>query len=449
MSDPLNQSLNHSARPSRSRAALAAAVAVIGIAVVGLLYYGAHRRSVTPVAPDARAQRAPASMSDMPGMAMSPPAGGGAAQSTVQLTASQIRQFGVTFGTAEVRPFETRVRTTGTVTADETKLTEVAPKFGGFVERLYVAATGQSVRRGQPLMDVYSPELVAAEAELLVAGRLERSMGASSVPGVAGASSDLVAAATRRLQLWDISDAQIAEVLRTGMVRRTLTLSAPASGIVLQKNVVQGQAIQAGQTLYTIASLADVWVDVALREQDAGAVRAGTRAIVELASFPGRPITGRVAFVYPTLDSAARTIRARVQVANPDGRLKPGMYATVTLATAARAALTVPASAVVNTGARALVFVDMGGGGAEGTAVMPRDVVLGRVAGDDAEVLSGLEPGQRVVTSAQFLIDAESNLGEVMRGMEQKGADVRGMKGMSSPSGTPMPPARQPTRPPR
>ncbi|HEX7942190.1 MAG TPA: efflux RND transporter periplasmic adaptor subunit, partial [Gemmatimonadaceae bacterium] len=297
----------------------------------------------------------------------------------VHLTANQIRQFGITFGTAEMRPLESRVRTVGTVTVDETGLAQVVPRFGGFVERLHVDATGQPVRRGQPLMDVYSPELLAAEQELLVARNLERSIGESTVPGVPAGTPDLVAAAKRRLQLWDISEAQIEAILRTGEPRRTLTLYAPASGIVLEKNVVRGQAIQSGQMLYTIASLDDVWVEAALREQDAGAVRIGSAASVALAAFPGRPVRGRVTYIYPTLDSTARTIRARIEVPNPDGRLKPGMYATVELTTPTRTALAVPASAVVNTGERAVVFVDLGSG-----ELAPREVVVGRVEGDYA-----------------------------------------------------------------
>ena len=331
---------------------------------------------------------------------------------SVRLTADQIRQFGVTFGTVDERPLDAVISTTGTVIADETTLTQVAPKFGGFVEHLYVDFTGQAVRRGDPLLTIYSPELVAAQQELLVAGRVDRSVGDSQVPGVSASDGSLVAATRQRLALWDIYDAQIDDVLRTGRVRRTLTLYAPATGTVLDKHVVQGQAVQAGETLYTLANLGHIWIDIALRERDAGVVRAGSATEVELAAFPGRPFHGHVAYVYPTLDSATRSIRARIAVPNPNGLLKPGMYATVRLTTPLRRALTVPTSAVMNTGDRTLVFVDMGGG-----ALMPHEVVPGRVAGDYAEIISGVERGQRVVTSAQFLLDSESNLAEVMKGM--------------------------------
>jgi Cu(I)/Ag(I) efflux system membrane fusion protein len=362
---------------------------------------------------------------------------------TVRLGASQLREFGVTFGRVEQRTLESSVRAVGTVTVDESTLSEVTPRFGGFVERLYVNTSGARVSRGQPLMDVYSPELVAAEQELLVAARLQRSIGESTVPGVPVPSADLVAAARRRFELWGISDTQVDEILRSGKVRRTLTLYAPSSGVVLEKQVIQGQAIQPGAMLYRIADLREVWVDVALREQDAAAVRVGSHAEVELASYPGRPMDGRVAYVYPTLDQAARTLRARIEVPNRSGLLKPGMYATVTLTTPSRVALTVLTSAVLRTGERTLVFMDMGGGN-----LMPMDVETGTTAGAYTEILSGLEAGQRVVTSAQYLLDSESNLAEVMKSMigqmnmpNAPGAgDVKNMPEMDMPAAPTTPP---------
>jgi Cu(I)/Ag(I) efflux system membrane fusion protein len=219
-----------------------------------------------------------------------------------------------------------------------------------------------------------------------------------------------------------------------------MTLYSPASGIVMEKQVVRGQMVQAGQALYTIADLSTVWLEAELREGDAAGVTPGTTAIVELGAYPGRPVTGRVGYVYPTLQAEARTLKARIELPNPDGRLKPGMYANVRLSAPARTTLTVPSSAVVQTGERSIVFVDHGAG-----RLMPHEVVTGRVAGDYTEVLSGVEPGRRVVTSAQFLLDSESNLAETMKAMagmgspstpaaqpagdalEQKGADMKGM----------------------
>jgi membrane fusion protein, copper/silver efflux system len=382
----------------------------------------------------------PMSGMDMPSITTS-------SDGSVALTAQDQRRFGVTFGTVQARPLSNEVRTVGTVLVNESRLAKVTPKFSGYVEQLYVNFVGQPVRRGQPLAAVFSPDLVAAQQELLLASRLSRSIAGTAVPGVPGNSLDLVAAAKQRLRLWDVSEAQINAVLSSGLVMRTVPLYAPASGIVLDKKVVQGQAIQAGEDLYTIADLSDVWVDAQLREADAGAVSVGTPATLEFASYSGRLFAGRVTYIYPMLAEQARTVRARIAVANPGGLLKPGMYATVRLSTTARSALSVPRSAVVQTGERALVFVDMGDG-----KLMPHTVQIGRSGSDYIEILSGLQAGQRVVTSAQFLIDSESNLGEAMKAMagmggstpattgapagrgnemNAKGADTRNMPGIS------------------
>nr|MBA3646783.1 efflux RND transporter periplasmic adaptor subunit [Gemmatimonadaceae bacterium] len=204
---------------------------------------------------------------------------------------------------------------------------------------------------------------------------------------------------------------------------RTVTLYAPASGIVLEKKVMQGQAITAGEELYTIADLSDVWVDAPLREADAGVVATGTSAILDFNSYPGHPFSGRVSYVYPTLGEQSRTVRARITVPNPNRLLKPGMYATVRLNTSAQSALAVPQSAVVQTGDRAIVFIDVGSG-----RLVPRAVTVGRSGSDYVEVLTGLKGGDRVVTSAQFLIDSESNLGEAMGAMSGMGTSPQGKK---------------------
>jgi Cu(I)/Ag(I) efflux system membrane fusion protein len=392
--------------------------------------------AVTGDEKDADAKETPpkAAMAGMEGMDM-----GGmnmSSDGSVQLTANQVREFGITFGTVEERTLTDEVRTVGIVNFDETRMAQVAPKFSGFVERLYVDFTGKPVRRGQPLLEIYSPELVSAQEEMLLAARLEQNLGTSSVPGVSAGSPNLVAAARRRLRLWDISEGQINQILRTGRIRRTLTLHAPVSGIVVEKQVLQGQAVQSGQNLYMIADLSEVWVEAELREQDAGSVREGSAATVDFAAFPGRPMQGRVEYVYPTFETEARTLKARIAISNPGGRIKPGMYATVRLSTPTRTALSVPSTAVINTGERHLVFVDMGGG-----KLMPHEVETGRVSGDYTEILAGIEPGQRVVTSAQFILDSESNLAEVMKGMIGMGGSMEGMdmgggadmKGMDMP----------------
>jgi multidrug efflux pump subunit AcrA (membrane-fusion protein) len=374
------------------------------------------------------AATSPQSMSGMPGMS-TPPGG------TIQLTTAQIRQFGVTFGSAEQRTLVTELRVPGTVVTDETRIVQVALKFGGFVERLHANVTGQYVRPGQPLMEVYSPEVFAAMQELLVALRLERSSaGGAPIPGVPASATDLVASARRRLALLGVAESDIDATLRRGEPSRTITVYSPAVGIVTERMVTQGQAVQSGQTLYTISDLSGVWVNADVRETDAAILRTGLGADVELASMPGRPFKGMVTYVYPTLNPQTRTVTARVAVANAGGQLRPGMFATVHLRSPSRRALTVPASGVVQTGERTLVFVDLGGGRIE-----PQPIEIGQSTSEYTEVLAGLEPGQRVVTSAQFLLDSESNLAEVMRSMIGQGVSgMTDMKGKSSMPGMDM-----------
>jgi len=334
------------------------------------------------------------------------------AAGTVALSSAQMRNLGITFGTVERRKLTEEVSTIGTVTIDEARVAQVAPRFAGFAQQLHVDFTGASVVRGQPMIEIYSPEVVVVEQELLSSRTFDAAAQTPAVPGVPASSTDLSAAARARLRSWDLSDAQIDDVLQAGTPRRTVTLFAPMSGVVTEKSVVLGQAVAAGQPLYSIADLSVVWVVAAVREADAARVRVGATANVELTSQPGHLWTGRVTYVYPTLDTQTRAVRARIAVANTKGMLKPGMYATVRLSSPAREALTVPSSAVVRTGERDIVFVEM-----EGGRLAPRDITVGRTSGDLTEVLAGVEPGQRVVTSAQFIVSSESNLAEVMRGM--------------------------------
>ncbi|MDQ3520676.1 MAG: efflux RND transporter periplasmic adaptor subunit [Gemmatimonadota bacterium] len=404
---------------TRTKRLLIAGIVIAALVVVAWVV-SAKRGEKEPAAGGMAGMEGMAGMQGMAGMNMS-------ADGSVVLTSDQIRTFGITFANADMRTLESEVRTAGTVVLDETKVAQVAPKIGGFIERLYVDFTGQQVRRGQPLMEIYSPELLAAQQELLLAARLEESMGQSPVPGVPANTTDLVAAAKRRFALWDVSEAQVNEILRTGRTRRTLTVYAPVSGVVTEKKVVRGQSVMPGEHLYTIADLSRVWVEAELRAADVPSVRIGSVADIEIVGLEGRALKGRVEYIQPMVEGETRTVRARVAVPNTTGILKPGMYATVRLSTSSRTALTVPSSAVLRTGERAIVFVDMGGG-----QLMPHDVELGRVAGDFTEVLTGLEPGQRVVTSAQFLLDSESNLGEVMKSMLGQGgaAGMGDMKGM-------------------
>jgi membrane fusion protein, copper/silver efflux system len=338
---------------------------------------------------------------------------GAAADGAVRLTPAVAAALGVTVVEAELAAVRRRVRTTGNVTYDETRLATVTPKFGGFVERLHVSFTGQPVARGRPLLEIYSPELVSAQEELLSAIRLERQLGQSSAPGVGERSGALVDAARRRLLLWDISPAQVAQIERTEQVRRTLTLHAPFHGVVVEKMVEVGQSIMAGMPLYRLADLSVVWVEADVFEQDLRHVVVGAGVTVQFAAYPGERFEGRVSYIHPDVRADTRSVRVRIDLPNPGGRIKPGMYATVELdAGVTERAVLVPRDAVMHSGTHAMVFVEETPG-----LYRAREVEVGSDAGGRTEILSGLLAGERVVTRANFLLDAETRLRESMGAM--------------------------------
>jgi membrane fusion protein, copper/silver efflux system len=338
---------------------------------------------------------------------------------SVTLSDADARRIGVTFAPVTLGALSREVRVVGQITFDETRVRAIAPKIEGWVDRLYVNSTGQPVAAGQPLLTIHSPMLVTAQEELLLALRLQRDV-AGADGSATQRASELVASARRRLSYWDISDHEIADIERSGAVRRTLTLRAPSGGYVLEKNVLAGQRIMAGETLYRVADLGTVWVEGEVFEQDLASVREGQAVRAELQALPGEHRTGRIAYVYPTLNPDTRTVRVRVVLPNRDLGLKPGMYATLRIAAGARdAVLTVPRSAVLSTGERSIVFVR----GASG-ALAPREVALGASDDERIEILRGVHAGETVVASATFLVDAESNLGTALGGM----GDMPGME---------------------
>lgn len=352
--------------------------------------------------------RKPAQADAMVGMDMSDTAAVGsatAARAPVHLTAEQARAVGVTFTVVQRGPLTRTIRSVGQVVPAEPNIAEISTKIDGFVDQLFVNASGMTVRRGQPLLTLYSPMLVAAQEELLAAKHLAAAVDSNDVEAWRN-SQTLLEASRRRLAYWDISLEQIARLERTGEVTKTLALTAPVDGIVLEKMVVAGQSVMPGMKLYRIADLSTVWIEGAVFEQDLGAVRVGARVSAELAAYPGQRVDGRVSFVWPTVDEASRSGRVRMAFSNPDGRLRPGMYATLRFeAVVERDALSVPAEAVVQTGERNLVFVV-----GESGALEPREVVLGGRAGERFQIDSGLTAGERIVVSANFLVDAESRL---------------------------------------
>ena len=312
------------------------------------------------------------------------------------------QRLGIRTGTVELRPVAAEVRAVGRVAFDETRLEDVTVKYGGYIGRLHVEQTGQAVRRGQTLFTLYSPELYAAQQEYLAALASQKAARQTSVPDRA---DYLVAAARQKLRLWDLSDAQVRRVEETGEAVREIAVPSPASGYVIEKDVVEGAAVQPGMRLFRIAGLDRVWVEAEVYESELPRVRVGQSAVVTLPYLPGEEIHGRVGLILPALDPESRTGRVRIEVANR-GQLKPGMYADVLLRTTGREVPMVPESAVIYTGPRQVVFVDLGDG-----KFREREVRLGAKHGDAFEVLSGLQPGERVVTSGNFLLDAEARLG--------------------------------------
>jgi Cu(I)/Ag(I) efflux system membrane fusion protein len=346
---------------------------------------------------------------DSMGMDLIPVYEGEAAAGTIQIDPVVEQDMGVRVDTVKRGPLARTVRTVGFVDYDETTLTVVSTKVDGWVEKLYVNQRGAQVHAGEPLFELYSPALFSAQEEYLAALRNLQKKDVPLIPRSHGDSQVLVRDARTRLEYFDISPAQIAELERTGTVRKTLTIRAPFTGIVTQKNVVEGQRIMAGMEVFRIADLSTIWVIAKVFEYDLPYVHLGQEAFMTLDYLPGRTFRGRVTYVYPYLDAKSREVSARMEFHNPGYELKPGMYATVTLVSKiADEATLVPDVAVIDTGLRSVVFTLPQPGRFEA-----REVKTGRRGEHNyLEVLSGLDPGETVVISGQFLLDSESRLRE-------------------------------------
>lgn len=333
-------------------------------------------------------------------------------EGAVSISPDRVQKLGVKVEVAAMRRLEQSLRVTGVVAVDEARIHAVAPKFEGWVERLYVNTSGQPVAKGQALFDVYSPELVSAQREYQLAAQGVAALQQADAEA-RGSMKRLAEASLARLGNWDIPAAELARIRAGREAARTLSFHAPVSGVVLEKPAVQGMRFMPGETLFQIADLSSVWVLAEVPEQQIGLVKQGGTAEVHVAAYPDQHFSGRVTFVYPTLNAATRTVQARIELANPGGRIKPSMYASVNLPTGeGREVLAVPDSAVIDSGARQVVLVQQAAG-----RFAPRNVRLGSRDGDYVEVLEGLAEGERVVTAANFLIDAESNLKAALSGL--------------------------------
>ena len=334
------------------------------------------------------------------------------APGTVQITPERQQLIGVKFGTVETRPLEKVIRTVGRVDYDEKRIVTVSTKIGGWIEDLFVDFTGRFVKQGDPLLTIYSPELVSTQEEYLIALKAKKSLTKSPFPEVAGSGESLAESAKRRLKLWDISDDQIKTLEETGQAKKTLTLYSPFSGFVLEKTAYKGMSVMPGMVLYKLADLSVLWLYADIYEYELPFIRLGQTAAIQLSYIPGETFTGKVIYIYPSLNPETRTAKVRFEIPNSHERLKPEMYANVEIKVHLGSKLAVPEGAIIDTGIRQMAVIDKGNGYFE-----PREVKVGSKVEGYYEVIKGLKAGERVVTSAGFLIDSESKLKEAMGGM--------------------------------
>jgi Cu(I)/Ag(I) efflux system membrane fusion protein len=338
------------------------------------------------------------------------------APGTVQITTERQQLIGVKFGTVEMRPLEKVIRTVGRVDYDEKRIVTVSPKIGGWIEDLFVDFTGRFVKQGDPLLTIYSPELVSTQEEYLIALRAKKSLAKSPFPEVAGSGESLAESAKRRLKLWDISDDQIKTLEETGQSKKTLTLYSPFSGFVLEKTAYKGMNVMPGIALFKLADLSVVWLYADIYEYELPFIRLGQEATIQISYIPGETYRGKAIYIYPSLNPETRTAKVRFEIPNSHERLKPEMYANVEIKVHLGQKLAVPEGAIIDTGLRQLAIIDKGNGYFE-----PREVTVGSKVEGYYEVIKGLKAGERVVTSANFLIDSESKLKEAMGGMAMPG----------------------------
>ena len=323
----------------------------------------------------------------------------------VPISSRELQRIGVKIGEVRRKFVNDVIRTMGTVAVDERGLAYVQVRFSGYIQKVFVDSTYQYVRKGQPLFTIYSPELLSTEREYLLARESQRRLARSRDPAVARDAASLVHASAERLALWGVPRREIERLRATGRIRRDLVIDSPVTGYVTQREALPNAYATPGTRLYTVANLSTIWVFAHVFQNDLARLKVGDRARLTVDTYPGRRFTGRVDFIYPEIDPATRTARVRLRFANPTLKLVPGMFVNVSLEAPMGEQVVIPASGVLQTGTRQIVFVDRGDGYLE-----PRDVRLGAEVGDEYIVLKGLKPGERIVTSANFLIDSQSQL---------------------------------------
>lgn len=323
----------------------------------------------------------------------------------IQLSPQRLQSIGVKIGTVEIKSMDSEIRATGTVETDERRLAYVQVRFPGWIRKVYANATYQYIRKGEPLFTIYSPDLVATEQEYLLARRNRDQLQTSTVSGVASGAESLVGAAQARLEQWEVPQSEMTKLETTGKVITDLTFNSPVSGYITERNALPNMYVQPETRLYSVADLSTVWVYAQVFQNDISKVKPGDAAAVTVDAYPGKTFAGHVEQILPQVDMNTRTVRVRLVFQNPGVKLKPGMYVSVILKKSMGRQMTVPASAVFQSGLRQLVFVNHGEGNLE-----PREVQVGERVGDSYVVMKGLRERDSIVTSANFLIDSESQL---------------------------------------
>lgn len=437
---------------SKGSLLLGAALFVIGTAAGGLVLYGyqSHERSAlvhasAPEPPQQPPQKAAAPMADMPGMPGPVPQepkpqepapvagmpGMGAPENaaqegqtvpatstqntvpgTVMLNPASQQVIGVRYTEARRTDMKRTLRSVGIVQMDDEKISRVHVKFAGWIEKVYLDYVGKLIKKGQPLFTLYSPDLVSAQQEYLIARKGQEYLSKAPYSDVASGADSLLRATRDRLQLLDITDEQISALEETGKAQRTMTVHSPINGFVMNRNAFEQAYVTPETELYEIADLSTIWVYVDIYEYEAPYIHIGQPASMQLSYFPGKNYSGRVTYVYPTLDPKTRTIKVRLEFPNPKYELKPEMYADVQLAINYGMQVVVPSEAVLNSGTGQVVFIAKPGGYFE-----PREIKVGDQFDGQYVVLAGLKPGEKIVASGNFLIDSESRLGSAMQGM--------------------------------
>lgn len=326
-------------------------------------------------------------------------------EGTVRISPEKQQLIGVKFGKVEIRNLKKEIRTVAKVTYDERRLTYVNTKFPGWVEDLYVDYTGRLVKKEEPLFAIYSPELVSAQEEYLLALKAKGYFQGEAYSEVAQSTDSLLESSRKRLLYWDIKEEQIKELEKTGKPFKTLIFFSPITGFVIEKNILKGKYVMPGENLYKIADISNIWILADIYEHDLNLISIGQQATIELSYLPGEKFSGKITYIYPYLENETRTTKVRIELSNRDFKLKPDMFGNIVINVELGKKLTVHEDAVIDSGERKIVFIDKGEGFFE-----PREVKLGVKAGEFYEVINGLNEGERVVLSANFLIDSESRL---------------------------------------